>query len=288
MLDSAQPFPCTVHVEQDVVSCQIVIYCRYSIRQKCFSSATYDKLTVTSQLADNSTTMVQSGHAVAVAFALNIAAGAATILGGMVVFSKRLVYLANPLSLAVALSISSGVMMFISLVEIFGESVHLLTEGIQTEDMSEETATGHGWLSATACFALGIALIYTFANRCINSKAMVRVCRHTIKFQTLSRQVTRSRWTRTQEGPAAHGCAKRSCIGIHNLPEESQPTSVPSKTPLSDSPSLLVSVCTTSPKASPSLPHLLRHWFSMAWNHVVRDFRGGGADRWSHRVAGDW
>ncbi|KAF4147070.1 ZIP Zinc transporter [Phytophthora infestans] len=104
--------------------------------------------------------MVQTGHAVAVAFALNIAAGAATILGGMVVFSKRLVYLANPLSLAVALSISSGVMMFISLVEIFGESVHLLTEGIKTEDMSEETATGHGWLAATACFALGIVLIY--------------------------------------------------------------------------------------------------------------------------------
>ncbi|KAK1944747.1 Zinc transporter ZupT [Phytophthora citrophthora] len=104
--------------------------------------------------------MVQTGHAVAVAFALNIAAGAATILGGMVVFSKRLVYLANPLSLAVALSISSGVMMFISLVEIFGESVHLLTEGIRTEDMSEETATGHGWLGATACFALGILIIY--------------------------------------------------------------------------------------------------------------------------------
>ncbi|POM75348.1 Zinc (Zn2)-Iron (Fe2) Permease (ZIP) Family [Phytophthora palmivora] len=104
--------------------------------------------------------MVQTGHDVAVAFALNIAAGAATILGGMVVFSKRLVYLANPLSLAVALSISSGVMMFISLVEIFGESVHLLTEGILTEDMSEETATGHGWLLATICFAVGIALIY--------------------------------------------------------------------------------------------------------------------------------
>ncbi|KAG7377483.1 Zinc transporter [Phytophthora pseudosyringae] len=104
--------------------------------------------------------MVQTGHAVAVAFALNIAAGAATILGGMVVFSKRLVYLANPVSLAVALSISSGVMLFISLVEIFGESVHLLTEGLRTEDMSEETATGHGWLSATACFALGIILIY--------------------------------------------------------------------------------------------------------------------------------
>ncbi|KAK1944751.1 Zinc transporter ZupT [Phytophthora citrophthora] len=104
--------------------------------------------------------MVQTGHDVGVAFALNIGAGAATILGGMVVFSRRLVYLANPLSLAVALSLSSGVMMFISLVEIFGESVHLLTEGLRTEDMSEETATGHGWLSATACFAVGILLIY--------------------------------------------------------------------------------------------------------------------------------
>ncbi|EGZ15404.1 hypothetical protein PHYSODRAFT_251039 [Phytophthora sojae] len=104
--------------------------------------------------------MIQTGHAVAVAFALNIAAGAATILGGMVVFSQRLVYLANPVSLAVALSISSGVMMFISLVEIFGESVHLLTEGLRTDNMSEETATGHGWLGATACFGVGIALIY--------------------------------------------------------------------------------------------------------------------------------
>ncbi|DBA04662.1 TPA: hypothetical protein N0F65_012245 [Lagenidium giganteum] len=78
----------------------------------------------------------------------------------MVIFSKRLVYLANPISLAVALSMSSGVMMFISLVEIFGESVHLFTEGVKTEGMSDETADGHGWLLATACFGAGIALIY--------------------------------------------------------------------------------------------------------------------------------
>ncbi|KAG6612652.1 Zinc (Zn2)-Iron (Fe2) Permease (ZIP) Family [Phytophthora cinnamomi] len=104
--------------------------------------------------------MVQTGHAVGVAFALNVAAGFATVLGGMVVFNKHLVHLANPLSLAIALSISAGVMLFISLVEIFGESVHLLTEGLKTEDMSEETATGHGWLGATACFAAGIVLIY--------------------------------------------------------------------------------------------------------------------------------
>ncbi|GMF22490.1 unnamed protein product [Phytophthora lilii] len=104
--------------------------------------------------------MVQTGHAVGVAFALNVAAGFATVLGGMVVFNKHLVHLANPISLAVALSISAGVMMFISLVEIFGESVHLLTEGLKTGEMSEETATGYGWLGATACFAVGIILIY--------------------------------------------------------------------------------------------------------------------------------
>ncbi|RLN68046.1 hypothetical protein BBP00_00001239 [Phytophthora kernoviae] len=104
--------------------------------------------------------MVQTGHAVAVAFALNIAAGAATILGGMVVFNKRLVYLANPLSLAVALSISAGVMLFISLAEIFGESVKSFSEGIKTDSMSEDTATGHGWLAAACCAAVGVALIY--------------------------------------------------------------------------------------------------------------------------------
>ncbi|KAI9999139.1 hypothetical protein PInf_003957 [Phytophthora infestans] len=104
--------------------------------------------------------MIQTGHSVGVAFALNIAAGIATILGGMVVLNRHLVHLANPRSLAIALSISAGVMMFISLVEIYGESVHLLTEGFKTDEMSEETATGHGWLAATACFAVGIALIY--------------------------------------------------------------------------------------------------------------------------------
>jgi ZIP family zinc transporter len=102
----------------------------------------------------------QTGSNVGVAFALTFAAGFATVLGGMVVLSKRLVYLANPLSLAVALSISGGVMTFISLVEIFGESVHLFTAGVATEDMSEQTATGHGWLLATVCFVLGVALIY--------------------------------------------------------------------------------------------------------------------------------
>lgn len=104
-------------------------------------------------------TMVQTGNEVAVAFALNFAAGFATVLGGMVVFNKRLVHLANPASLAIALSISSGVMLFISFVEIFGESVHLLTSGMP-DGMDVDTANGNGWLAATACFLTGILLIY--------------------------------------------------------------------------------------------------------------------------------
>ncbi|KAG6614266.1 Zinc (Zn2)-Iron (Fe2) Permease (ZIP) Family [Phytophthora cinnamomi] len=161
--------------------------------------------------------MVQTGHAVAVAFALNIAAGAATILGGMVVFSKRLVYLANPLSLAVALSISSGVMMFISLVEIFGESVHLLTEGLRTEDMSEETATGHGWLSATACFAIGIALIY-FIDMIVHEIAPEH------EMTEINNLEGRTTYQMKMDENAKRalqrmGVLSALAIGIHNLPE---------------------------------------------------------------------
>lgn len=105
---------------------------------------------------------IKTGHSVSVAFALTFAAGFATVLGGCVIFSKRLVHLANPASLAIALSISAGVMLFISFVEIFGESVQLFTEGIQKKypTLSHKTAHGHGWLLATTCFAGGITVIY--------------------------------------------------------------------------------------------------------------------------------
>ncbi|DBA03945.1 TPA: hypothetical protein N0F65_010598 [Lagenidium giganteum] len=103
---------------------------------------------------------VKTGSSVAIALGLTFAAGFATVVGGMVIFSKRLVHLANPISLAIALSISAGVMMFISLVEMFGESVELFTKGVRTESMPDDTASGHGWVLATTCFGIGIALIY--------------------------------------------------------------------------------------------------------------------------------
>ena len=67
--------------------------------------------------------MVQTGSAVGFAFALSIAAGMSTCIGGAIVFFKRLVQLASPRTLSVSLSLSAGVMIFISLVEIFGKSV---------------------------------------------------------------------------------------------------------------------------------------------------------------------
>ncbi|KAI9914487.1 hypothetical protein PsorP6_007825 [Peronosclerospora sorghi] len=195
--------------------------------------------------------MVQTGHNVSVAFALNIAAGAATILGGMVILHKRLVYLANPVSLAVALSVSAGVMLFISFVEIFRESVHLLTLGLQTDDMNKSTATGHAWFAATCCFATGIALIYVIDTivHCISPDHEMTELEHLQdvresmhRFESSKRgQSTSTPCLETggppsyvQEDPSAQyyhmdASAKRAlqrmgvlsalAIGIHNLPE---------------------------------------------------------------------
>ena len=75
--------------------------------------------------------MVQTGSAVGFAFALSIAAGMSTCIGGAIVFFKRLVQLASPRTLSVSLSLSAGVMIFISLVEIFGKSVESYEAGFQ-------------------------------------------------------------------------------------------------------------------------------------------------------------
>ncbi|ETV84998.1 hypothetical protein H257_02891 [Aphanomyces astaci] len=96
--------------------------------------------------------MVATGHNVGIAFALNIAAGLATCIGGSVVFSKSLVHLASPKSLSVALSLSAGVMLFISLVEIYGKSVEGFTAGLGEDNADgeyecDQTCQGNSWLA---------------------------------------------------------------------------------------------------------------------------------------------
>ncbi|TYZ64688.1 hypothetical protein PybrP1_011040 [[Pythium] brassicae (nom. inval.)] len=52
---------------------------------------------------------IQTGHRVGVAFALTFAAGFATVVGNCIAFNKRLMHLANPASLAIALALSAGI-----------------------------------------------------------------------------------------------------------------------------------------------------------------------------------
>ena len=85
--------------------------------------------------------MVKMGGDVGIAFALSIGAGLATCIGGLVIFFKRLVHLTSSKSLAVSLSLSAGVMIFISLVKIFGKSVESYQEGFQVELLPNDTVS---------------------------------------------------------------------------------------------------------------------------------------------------
>ena len=132
--------------------------------------------------------MVLSGTSVGLAFALSIAAGMSTCIGGLTVFSKRLVHLANPKTLSISLSLSAGVMIFISLVEIFGKSVGSYQKGFtvtllndthscgelghrfkfisKTDDGGYHCSycgaicEGYAWLATTATFILGVIIIF--------------------------------------------------------------------------------------------------------------------------------
>lgn len=113
------------------------------------------------------------------AFLLNIGAGLSTCIGGLLIFSKRLIYLARPTRLGIALGMSAGVMIFISLVEIFQESIKKFEHGLsglveessckdkcqgnrtnEREENCLKKCEGHAWLFASLCFLLGTIIIY--------------------------------------------------------------------------------------------------------------------------------
>jgi ZIP family zinc transporter len=75
---------------------------------------------------------------VGVALSLVCGAGAATAIGSSVVFFPSLVKLASRRVLAASLSLSAGVMTYVSFVEIFGKSVIAFAASMINEDMSEE------------------------------------------------------------------------------------------------------------------------------------------------------
>jgi ZIP family zinc transporter len=88
---------------------------------------------------------------VGVAFGLVIGAGLSTALGASVVFFPSVVKLASRRILASGLGLSAGVMIYVSLVEIFGSS----TSAFQEAGHSEEDA----YLYSTLCFFAGVAVM---------------------------------------------------------------------------------------------------------------------------------
>jgi ZIP family zinc transporter len=126
--------------------------------------------------------MVEQKGSLGLAIGLNIAAGLSTCIGGLVVFNKRLLHLAKPSTLGMALGMSAGVMIFISLVEIFKESVENFEKGFSTNKTNglnetiklnkttfanetrkadcDEICKGHSQLAATTFFIVGVAIIY--------------------------------------------------------------------------------------------------------------------------------
>lgn len=137
--------------------------------------------------------MVETGPEVGFAFGLSFAAGLATCIGGSILFFRCLLSVTKPASLGVSLAVSAGVMVFISLSEVFNLSVQYFQDSFSVSTPHEEEATtlpentfvpmlmnhsihdiedsksddkfcdsickGHGWSAACAAFLLGVLII---------------------------------------------------------------------------------------------------------------------------------
>lgn len=106
--------------------------------------------------------MILENNRVLLAFLLNIAAGLSTCIGGLVVLNRRLVSITDPSRLGLALGVSAGVMIFISLAEIFEESIEHFRQIFHENQTNEchETCKGHSKTLATVCFIAGAAIIF--------------------------------------------------------------------------------------------------------------------------------
>eukprot|EP00449_Zooxanthella_nutricula_P024677 CAMPEP_0198530002 /NCGR_PEP_ID=MMETSP1462-20131121/26089_1 /TAXON_ID=1333877 /ORGANISM="Brandtodinium nutriculum, Strain RCC3387" /LENGTH=147 /DNA_ID=CAMNT_0044259867 /DNA_START=104 /DNA_END=543 /DNA_ORIENTATION=+ len=88
-------------------------------------------------------------------FGLVVGAGLSTAIGAAAVFEKRVVKLANNAVLAAGLGFSSGVMIYVSFVEIFVKS----KEAFQADGREENAA----YFCATACLFAGMLFLRLLA-----------------------------------------------------------------------------------------------------------------------------
>ncbi|OWY99273.1 Zinc (Zn2)-Iron (Fe2) Permease [Phytophthora megakarya] len=102
------------------------------------------------------------------AFGVNGVAALMTMVGGMVVFSSKLLRTANPLVLALALGTSGGVTLFIALVPLFTHSMSEFTDAFTSDNDNDSTDSsteeddikGDAWLATTGAFGGGILISY--------------------------------------------------------------------------------------------------------------------------------
>ncbi|EQC34249.1 hypothetical protein SDRG_08451 [Saprolegnia diclina VS20] len=98
---------------------------------------------------------------VGIAFALTWAAAFATCLGGLIIFSASMVKMASAKNLSIALALAGGVMIFISLVEIFKKAVEQFMAGnANAAGECDPTCEGNAWVYTNIAFAIGAGIIY--------------------------------------------------------------------------------------------------------------------------------
>ncbi|KAG6613630.1 Spore coat protein A [Phytophthora cinnamomi] len=111
---------------------------------------------------------------IATAMCMSVLGGLATTLSVLVISVKRLNFLASPLALAVAFALSSGVMLFIGLADLFAESLTFYRAAYTTGTVDPEayekggsastgvcdnTCNGNAYLTTLAAFFGGVVII---------------------------------------------------------------------------------------------------------------------------------
>ena len=95
--------------------------------------------------------MVYQGDNLSIAFALVVAAGASTGIGASLVFFPKLIKYANQRTLAAAIGLSSGVMIFVNFVDIWAKAHGAFQDAGHDERES--------FFYTTGCFFAGVFLV---------------------------------------------------------------------------------------------------------------------------------
>lgn len=105
----------------------------------------------------------ESELVVSTTLGINAAAGICTVLGGMVIFSNKMLQLANPQAMAILLSISAGITLFQCFVILWAQAIQEFTTAFTSDNSADDETDeidGDAWVSATGCMVGGILFGY--------------------------------------------------------------------------------------------------------------------------------